>query len=184
MLGDTLWLSSFFLFFPAPHLFMHLSLLLRQRRSVDVAASLKPTVAASAQWSRASFEISHGHSGTQFPCIRSHASAGHLVVHFVTGQMVGDRRSPGATILGERVFLLLPSTIPCRFRRQVAHIAMPSGVDSVRDGRSCTFGRVHFPVCSLRGVFVASCCGSSKRASTQRRGCWSAVSGEQEAEGR
>ena len=34
------------------------------------------------------------------PCIRSRASAGHLVVYFVTGQMVGDRRSPGATILG------------------------------------------------------------------------------------
>ena len=48
--------------------------------------------------------------------------------------------------------------------------SMPSGVDSVRDGRSCTFGRFHFPVCSLRrcGVFVASCCGSSKKASTQR----------------
>ena len=41
------------------------------------------------------------------PCIRSHASAGHLVVYFGTGQMVGDRRSPGATILGvETIYLL------------------------------------------------------------------------------
>ena len=32
-------------------------------RSLDVAASLKPTVAASAERSRASFEIGHGHSG-------------------------------------------------------------------------------------------------------------------------
>ena len=62
--GTLLWLSSFF--FSAPHLFVYLSLLLRQRRSVDVAASLKPTVAASAERSRASFEIGHGHSGTQF----------------------------------------------------------------------------------------------------------------------
>ena len=30
------------------------------------------------------------------------ASAGHLVVYFVTGLMVGDRRFPGATILGAR----------------------------------------------------------------------------------
>ena len=30
------------------------------------------------------------------------ASAGHLVVYFVTGLMVGDRRFPGATILGSR----------------------------------------------------------------------------------
>ena len=39
-------------------------------------------------------------SGSSVPCIRSPASAGHLVVHFVTGQMVGDRWFPGATILG------------------------------------------------------------------------------------
>ena len=31
-------------------------------------------------------------------------SAGHMVVCFVTGQMVGDRRSPGATILGASFF--------------------------------------------------------------------------------
>ena len=41
------------------------------------------------------------------PCIRSHASAGHLVVYFVTGQMVGDRRSPGADNTGgETIYLL------------------------------------------------------------------------------
>ena len=64
--GHLVAIVVFPFFFPAPHLFVHLSLLLRRRRSVDVAASLKPTVAVSAEWSRASFEISHGHSGTQF----------------------------------------------------------------------------------------------------------------------
>ena len=39
-------------------------------------------------------------SGSSVPFIRSHASAGHRVVCVVTGQMVGDRRFPGATILG------------------------------------------------------------------------------------
>ena len=35
-------------------------------------------------------------------CIRSHKSAGHMVVCLVTGLMVCDRRFPGATILGGR----------------------------------------------------------------------------------
>ena len=49
-----------------------LSLLLRQQRAVDVAASLKLTVAASAERSRASFvEIGHGHSGTRFLASRA-----------------------------------------------------------------------------------------------------------------
>ena len=34
------------------------------------------------------------------PCFKRPASAGHLVLHFVTGLMVGDRRFPKATILG------------------------------------------------------------------------------------
>ena len=41
-------------------------------------------------------------SGSSVLCIRGHASAGHLVVYFVTAQMVGDRRFRGATILGRR----------------------------------------------------------------------------------
>ena len=36
------------------------------------------------------------------PCIRSHKSAGQSFVNFVMGLMVGDRRFPGATILGAR----------------------------------------------------------------------------------
>ena len=36
------------------------------------------------------------------PCIRSLKSAGQFIVYFVTGLMVGDRRFPGATILGAR----------------------------------------------------------------------------------
>ena len=39
----------------------------------------------------------------------------------------------------ERVFLLLPPTIPCRSRRLVQNFVMPCCVDSVRDGRSSTF---------------------------------------------
>ena len=38
------------------------------------------------------------------PCIRSHASAGQLVVYFVAGEMVGDRQFPGATALGSEFF--------------------------------------------------------------------------------
>ena len=49
-------------------------------------------------------------SGTLVPCIRSHESAGHLVVYFVTGQVVGDHRFPWATILGANHHLLIPPT--------------------------------------------------------------------------
>ena len=42
-------------------------------------------------------------SWTSVPCIKSIASAGQLVVHFVTGQMVGDRRSPGRQYWGARL---------------------------------------------------------------------------------
>ena len=66
--------------------------------------------------------------------------------HIVMG---GDRWFPRATILGERVCLLLPPIITCWSRRQVAYIVMHCGVDSVRDGRSCTFFRIVFPVCSV-----------------------------------
>ena len=39
-------------------------------------------------------------SGTSVPCTRSPESAGQFFVNFVMGLMVGDRRFPGATILG------------------------------------------------------------------------------------
>ena len=59
-------------------------------------------------------------SWTLVPCIRSHESAGHMVVCVVTGQMVGDRRSPRATILGVgTIYLLRQSLLSCpvdRFR--------------------------------------------------------------------
>ena len=44
-------------------------------------------------------------------CFRSHKSAGLLVLCVVTDQMVGDRRSPGATVLGGKIicFLRQPS---------------------------------------------------------------------------
>ena len=72
------------------------------------------------------------------PCTKGHASAGHMVVYVAMDQMVGGRRSPGAIILGGRDCLPLPPTIAVRSRRLVAYILMPCGVDSVRDGQSCT----------------------------------------------
>ena len=66
-------------------------------------------------------------SGSSVPCIRSHASAGHLVVYFVMAQMVGNRRSPGATILGGESEYPLPPTIALRSRRQLAYILIPCG---------------------------------------------------------
>ena len=56
--------------------------------------SLEPIVAAAAFPVRA---------------LNGHASAGHFVVHFVAGQMVGNRRFPGATRLGA---LCQPSLVP------------------------------------------------------------------------
>ena len=66
MLEDAWWPSSFLPFLSATHLSVHLSLLLRQQRAVDVAASLKPTVAASSERFRANFEVGDGLSGTRF----------------------------------------------------------------------------------------------------------------------
>ena len=76
-------------------------------------------------------------SGTSVPCTRNPESEGQFFVNFVMGLMVGDRRFPGATILG-RGSLLLPPTIPCQSLRLVQNLLMHLGVDSVRDGRSCT----------------------------------------------
>ena len=68
------------------------------------------------------------------PFIRSHASAGHLVVYFVTGQMVGVRRSPGATILGVETIYLLSQPSLFQSRRLVPYIVMD------RDGFFCVLG--------------------------------------------
>ena len=80
-------------------------------------------------------------SGSSVPCIRSHASAGHLVVYFVTAQMVGDRRFPGATILGGR-FSTSSANHP---------VSVPPAGSEPRDGfsfRVCSGSSVH----STRGV--------------------------------
>ena len=77
-------------------------------------------------------------SGTLVPCIKGHASAGHRVVCIAMDQMIGNRRSPGATILGRRECLPLLPTIALRSRRQVVYILMLCGVDCVRDGQSRT----------------------------------------------
>ena len=50
------------------------------------------------------------------------------------GLMVGDRRFPGATILGGGGSLLLPPTIPCQSRRRVLYFVMGCPVDCVPDG--------------------------------------------------
>ena len=53
-------------------------------------------------------------SGTLAPCIRSHESAGHMIVYVVTDQMVGDRRSPGRQYLLREVLdccVLFPITL-------------------------------------------------------------------------
>ena len=66
-------------------------------------------------------------SWTLVPCIRSHESAGHMVVYVLTGQMVGDHRSPnGRQYWGAR---LSTSSANHRFqsRRQVAYIVTPCG---------------------------------------------------------
>ena len=53
-------------------------------------------------------------SGTSDPCTRSLGSAGHFVGCFVMDQVVGSRRSPGATILGgEFKFLFCQPSSVC-----------------------------------------------------------------------
>ena len=51
--------------------------------------------------------LRHGPSGTSVPCTRSPESAGHFVENSVMDQMVGSRRSPGATILGDEYKYLI-----------------------------------------------------------------------------
>ena len=64
-------------------------------------------------------------SGTLVLCIKSHASAGLLVVCVVTDQMVGDRQSPNT---GEGRDRVPPQpTIACRSRRLVVRVVMNRG---------------------------------------------------------
>ena len=96
-------------------------------------------------------------------------SAGHMVVCFVTGEMVGDRRFPGATILGAR------SCTPSANHPVSVPPTGPEHSDASFCGQCTRWQVVHIQVGSLSGlqftqcgVFVASCCGSSKKASTQK----------------
>ena len=68
-------------------------------------------------------------------CVRSHESASVSVVYVATDQMVGDRRSPGATILGGEIVYLL---------RQPS----PSGPPVLPDG------------CDVAASFLTRCRGS------------------------
>ena len=181
MLGDTLWLSSFFLFFSQLRTFSCiLSLLLRQRRSVDVAASLKLTVAASAERSRASFEIGHAALGLSF--LHQEPRVGGTLGGALRDGSDGWR-SPvprGENTVCE-FFLLLPSNIPCRSRRQVAYIVMPSGVGQ------CTRWQVLYvrtgSLSCLQFTTLRRLCGQLLRQQQKGQhpegGCWFAVSGEQ-----
>ena len=114
----------------------------RSQRSVDVAASLKPTVAALAERSRASFQIGHG----QKPRV-----GGHWVVHF-----------PGATILGcETVYLFRgPQPSLARSHRMVHNFQVHPGQCTRWQTQYVQTGSVFFSVLVRRcGVLVASCCG-------------------------
>ena len=109
---------------------------------INVASSLGSTVAAAAEQSCASFEIGHGQSGTWFLASEATRLAGHLVVHFVTGPIVGDRRFPGRQCWGRKI-LPLPPTIPCRTRRLAQFFQII--VNSMRVRQSCASRRVQFP---------------------------------------
>ena len=62
------------------------------------------------------------------------ASAGHVAVYNVVVMVVGNRRAPGATILGGRAQVHhLPTTTFVSHRR-VVYFVMGGPVDSVRDG--------------------------------------------------
>ena len=65
-------------------------------------------------------------SGTLVLCIKGHASAGHMVVYIAMDQMVGNRQSPGAKILGSETVYLIRQPSLCS-RRQVPCVVMPCG---------------------------------------------------------
>ena len=122
-------------------------------------------------------------SGTSVLCIRCHESAGHMVVCVVTGQMVGDRRSPGATILGVATIYLLrqPSFLVSPTGREhldgswtvyeMAGSVHPDGFlfegfrfappEALRPRASCCGSAITHLRC---GFPCASCCGSGKRS--------------------
>ena len=94
-------------------------------------------------------------SETLVSCIRSIKSAGHMVVCVVTGQMVGDRRSPGATILGSG-----PTTSSANHR----FLVPPTGPE-LRDGSWTVYemaGPVHSDGCNslvlaLCSLYASGC---------------------------
>ena len=85
---------------------------------------------------------------------------GGRVVHFVTGPMVGDRRFPGAKILGARL-----STFSANHS-----LSVPPTGSELRDVSWTVYEMVNIKTCAMSwrmfffvrrcGVFVASCCGS------------------------
>ena len=104
------------------------------------------------------------------PCIRSHKSARHFVVNFVMGLIVGDRRFPGATILGGGS-LLLPPTIPRLSRRLVQYIVMDSP-----SGLFWDFGSLYQRRC---GVVSDALSRQPSSSSTSLRRLWLGVAAQE-----
>ena len=113
------------------------------------------------------------------PCIRSHAPAGHMVQHFVTGLMVVDRRFPGATILGassstpsaNHPFSVPPTSSEFRYALVCGRCTRFQALNVQTGSMSWFLG-----FCRRCGVPVVSCCGQrqSEFGSTLRRP-WLAV---------
>ena len=107
-----------------------------------------------------------GRSMFLVPCIRSHESAGLMVVYVVTDQMVGDRRFPGATVLGEG------GVETVCFLRQPSFPVPPTGREHL-DGSWTVYevaGSVHPDGFRRRGVPGADCRGSGNQHQARRRG--------------
>ena len=95
-------------------------------------------------------------SGSSVPCTRNPESAGHLVVYFVTGLMVGDRRFPGATMLGARF-----STSSANHPVSV----LPTGSEP-RDGFSFWSLATSFLFDKTRSFRVRDCCHQTENPVT------------------
>ena len=129
------------------------SRMLRQQR-VSFAASLEPTVAATADRSCTSFEIGQSHSGLgskhQEPRV-----GGTLGRALHAGSDGWRSPVPQGDNTGVRVFAPLPPTIPCRSRRLVQSFLTHLG--------QCTRWQLLYVqrMVSVRrcDVIVACCCG-------------------------
>ena len=151
--------SSSFLFCRLPHFIVYLVFALAAATSVDVAASYKLTVAASAKLSCPRFELSPLVFWESVPCIRRHASAGHLVVSDGWRSPVPQGDNTGR---GEFFYLFSqPSHVgPADSSRTSRWLVVWTVYEMAGAARSdgCSFPCVS--VVRRCGVIAASCCGS------------------------